>query len=108
MAPYIQESSGADSVSQTALQSENAMLNHGQVRKPVADNFMYDFKYNHSLPTTSALGINIPTDCDAQREAEGILASLASATSAGDAQAFAALFLDYGETSHKLRLACSR
>jgi hypothetical protein len=101
MAPYIQESAGTDTVSKANLQSESAVLNHDQVLKPVADDFMYDFKYNHSLPTTDILGVKIPTDCDAQKEAEGIVARLSRATSEGDAQAFAGLFLDYGETLHK-------
>jgi hypothetical protein len=101
MAPYIQESAGTDIVSKANLQSESAVLNHDQVPKPVADDFMYDFKYNHSLPTTDILGVKIPTDCDAQKEAEGIVARLSRATSEGNAQAFAGLFLDYGETLHK-------
>jgi hypothetical protein len=101
MAPYIQESAGANLVSKASLQSESAVINHDQVPKPVADDFMYDFKYNHSLPTTDILGIEIPTDCDAQKEAEGIVARLSKATSEGDAQAFAGLFLDYGEILRK-------
>lgn len=101
MAPYIQESAGADPVSKAVLQSESAVLNNYQAPKPVADDFMYDFKYNHSLPTTDILGVKIPANCDAQKEAEGIVARLSTATSEEDAQAFAALFLDYGETLHK-------
>jgi hypothetical protein len=98
MAPYVQESAGTDPVSKANLQSKRAVLNRDQVPKPVADDFMYDFRYNHSLPTTDILGVEIPTDCDAQKEAEGIVARLSTATSKGDAQAFAGLFLDYGET----------
>lgn len=101
MAPYIQESAGAKPVSKASLQSESAVLNHDQVLKPVADDFMYDFKYSHSLPTTDILGVKIPTDCDAQKEAEEIVARLSTATSEGDAQAFAGLFLDYGEILRK-------
>ncbi|KAL3472734.1 hypothetical protein BJX99DRAFT_272762 [Aspergillus californicus] len=70
--------------------------------KPVADDFMYDFKYNHSLPTTDVLGIEIPADCDAQKEAEGIVARLSKATSEANAHAFAGLFLDYGVWRDKL------
>jgi hypothetical protein len=101
MAPYVRESAGADHVSKAYIQSKSAVLNHDQAPKPVADDFMYDFKYNHSLPTTDILGVEIPTDCDAQKEAEGIVARLSTATSEGDAQAFAGLFLDYGEILHK-------
>ncbi|KUL88290.1 hypothetical protein ZTR_04947 [Talaromyces verruculosus] len=93
MAPYVHESAGADPASEYSTSKE-------QVKKPVEDNFMYDFKYNHSLPTTEVLGVEIPTDCDARKEAEGIVAQLSKATSEGDAQAFAGLFLDYGENIH--------
>ncbi|PKX97865.1 uncharacterized protein P174DRAFT_426227 [Aspergillus novofumigatus IBT 16806] len=55
-------------------------------------------RYKHSLPTTDTLGVEISTDCDAQKEAEGIVARLSTATSKGDAQAFTGLFLNYGET----------
>lgn len=69
---------------------------------PVADNFMYDFKYNHSLPTTDVLEIAVPDDCDARKEAETIVKSLQDAMSRSDAQAFASLFLDYGVWRDKL------
>lgn len=97
MAPYVQEAVVIDQVSATKLQSKGAVLNHDQVAKPVADDFMYDFKYNHNLPTTDILGLDIPADCNAQKEAESIVARLSKATSEDDAQAFAALFLDYGK-----------
>jgi len=64
--------------------------------KPVADDFMYDFKYNHPLPTTDVLGLDIPIDCDAQKEAEAVMATLSDVMGNGDAQGFADLFLDYG------------
>ncbi|GFF55022.1 hypothetical protein IFM58399_09972 [Aspergillus lentulus] len=102
MAPYVQEAAGTDPASKANLQSKKAVLNHDQILKPVADDFMYDFRYNHSLPTTDILGVEIPTHCDAQKEAEGIIARLSTATSKGDAQAFAGLFLDYGVWRDKL------
>lgn len=64
---------------------------------PVADNFMYDFKYNHTLPTTDVLGVEIPSDCDTLKAAEGIVGSLSRTMGEGDAQAFTDLFLEYGE-----------
>jgi len=67
-------------------------------KPPVADDFMYDFKYNHPLPTTEILGIDIPADCNAQLEAEGIVEKLSTVMRKGDANAFADLFLDYGES----------
>lgn len=101
MAPYVLESAGTDAVSKATIQSKSVTLNHDQVPKPVADDFMYDFKYNHTLPTTDVLGVKIPTDCDAYQEAEGIVARLFEAISEEDPQAFAELFLHYGETLHK-------
>ncbi|CAG7978300.1 unnamed protein product [Penicillium salamii] len=101
MAPYVQDTAG-DVLSKAHLQSKSVALKHDQVSKPVADDFMYDFKYNHSLPTTDILGIEIPADCDAQKEAEGIVARLSKATFGEDAEAFAGLFLDYGVWRDKL------
>jgi len=43
---------------------------------PVADNFMYDFKYNHALPTIDVLGQDIAADVNAQEVAEELLAKL--------------------------------
>jgi hypothetical protein len=97
MAPYIQESAGAKPVAKADLQPQGPGLKDDKVSKPVADDFMYDFKYNHKLPTTDVLGIEILQDCDAAREAEGIVARLSTATSDADAKAFAELFLDYGK-----------
>lgn len=94
MAPHVQEPAA---VPIPVSKAKGAVFDHDNVQKPVADDFMYDFKYNHSLPTTDVLGIEIPVDCDAQKEAEGIVARLSKAASEGDAQAFAALFLDYGK-----------
>lgn len=66
-------------------------------KPPVADDFMYDFKYNHSLPTIDALGQDIPAEVDAEHEAQELTRLLEHALSEGDAEAFADLFLDYGE-----------
>ncbi|KAJ5712786.1 hypothetical protein N7493_009254 [Penicillium malachiteum] len=97
MAPFVQEveSIGIDPISKTRLSSGTAIFDHENVPKPVADDFMYDFKFNHPLPTTDILRVEIPADFDAQKEAEGIVACLSKATSEGDAEAFAELFLDY-------------
>lgn len=65
-------------------------------KPPVADDFMYDFKYNHSLPTNEALGHDVPADVDANHEAEKLTRLLEQALSTGNAQAFTDLFLDYG------------
>lgn len=74
-------------------------------RPPVADNFMYDFKYNHELPTTNFLGREIPAELDAQAAAEDIADRLAECLGTGDAAAFTDLFADYGEPSSCLDFA---
>lgn len=109
MAPSaIQETSVYDKVDTTDLK---AKVDHHDVelevspKPPVADDFMYDFKYNHPLPTTDVLGVEIPVDCDAQREAEGIVSRLSEAMGKGNAQAFTDMFLDHGTC--KLLGSCS-
>ncbi|KAJ5776322.1 uncharacterized protein N7511_001333 [Penicillium nucicola] len=107
MAPFLQaatEAVGAGTVpvSKAGVQSPSVTLDHDNVPKPVADDFMYDFKYNHKLPTTDILGVGIPNDCNAQKQAEEIMARLSKATLEADAQAFAGLFLDYGVWRDKL------
>lgn len=97
MAPFVQESATADPNLKAEVLSKGTLPGHNQGPKPVSDDFMYDFMYNHSLPTTDALGIEVPADCNAQKEAEGIVARLSAATENEDAQAFADMFLDYGE-----------
>ncbi|KAH9219569.1 flavin-containing monooxygenase [Leptodontidium sp. 2 PMI_412] len=71
-------------------------------KPPVADDFMYDFKYNHALPTTDVLGVEIPSDCDAQKEASSIVTLLSKVMGEGDAQGFTDLFLEYGVWRDKL------
>lgn len=102
MAPYVQEIAGIDAVFPAPIQTKSVPFNHSQVVKPVADDFMYDFKYNHVLPTTDILGVKIPADCDARKEAEGIVARLSKATSEEDAQSFTELFLDSGKILRKI------
>ncbi|KAI7177462.1 hypothetical protein KC316_g10476, partial [Hortaea werneckii] len=82
--------------------SKKSLLDPKPHPPPVADNYMYDFKYNHSLPTTDALGVEFPADCNAQKEAEGIVQKLADALESGSAHDFADLFLEYGVWRDKL------
>lgn len=72
---------------------------HVEVQKdppPVADNFMYDFKYNHALPTLDVLGVSIDESTDPMAEALELREQLESALSSGNAAAFADMFLPYG------------
>jgi hypothetical protein len=66
-------------------------------KPPIADNYMYDFKYNHALPTIDALGLDIPADVDAEKQAQALTTRLAEVLGSGDAQGFTDMFLDYGE-----------
>lgn len=69
------------------------------VAPPVDDNYMYDFRYNHSLPTIDSLGIEPPQDVDVEQVAGELASQLSDIWSAGDADAFAGMFLDYGAFS---------
>ncbi|KAM0190642.1 hypothetical protein ACHAPI_009314 [Fusarium lateritium] len=82
--------------------AKQADINSTAEHPPVSDDYMYDFKFNHPLPTTDVLGIEVPKDCDAQAEAEGIVKRLSDALGAGDAEAFANIFLEYGVWRDKL------
>lgn len=68
-------------------------------KPPVADNYMYDFKYNHSLPTIDALGGDVPEDIDAGEIAQQLTDRLADCLGRGDAHGFTDMFLEYGELS---------
>ena len=70
--------------------------------KPVSDNFMYDFQYNSPLPTTDVLGVEVPDDCDAEKEAIEIVQRLSEVLGNGDAQGFTDLFLEKGVWRDKL------
>ncbi|KAK2762373.1 flavin-containing monooxygenase [Colletotrichum kahawae] len=94
------EANGVDIAARATV--KQAELNGTAERPPVADDYMYDFKYNHALPTTDVLGVQIPQDCDAQAEAEGIVRQLSDALGTGNAEAFADLFLEYGVWRDKL------
>lgn len=65
-------------------------------KPPVADDFMYDFKYNHSLPTLDILGTDIAQNVDAQAEADTLVDNMKQVLGQGDAPGFAEMFLDYG------------
>lgn len=99
----VQESGLDHQINQVSLTDLKAQvvvseLDTPSSKPPVDDNYMYDFKYNHPLPTSDVLGIEIPSDCDAQKEAETIVARLSESMGAGDAQAFTDLFLPYGRS----------
>lgn len=83
---------------QAKASAKQTMMNDDVQPPPVADDYMYDFKYNHPLPTTDVLGIEFPKDCDAQVEADGIVKRLSDALGSSDADAFTELFLEYGKT----------
>lgn len=65
---------------------------------PLADDYMYDFQYNHSLPTHDALGVAVADDVDATKVAESLVAQLSDILGSGKAQEFADLFIEYGQS----------
>ena len=72
------------------------------VLPPVHDDYMYDFKYNHSLPTIASLGTEPSHDVDVELVANELSTRLSQAWGGGDADSFAAMFLDYGALPHRL------
>lgn len=96
MAPYINEQLDKGDGLEAKTVANNTKLG-AEAKPPVADDYMYDFKYNHELPTFDVLGIEIPADCNAQKEAETIVSRLTEVTNNGDASGFANLFLEHGE-----------
>lgn len=62
----------------------------------LADDFMYDFKYNQTLPTLDVLGVQIAEDVDARKEADALLTRLSEILGQGDAHGFADLFIENG------------
>ncbi|KAF4556665.1 Flavin-binding monooxygenase-like protein 14 [Elsinoe fawcettii] len=109
MAPYMKDASTYDGDFDPTIADLKAKVVANTVeveadppKPPVADDFMYDFKFSHPLPTPTSLGIEIPVDCDAQEAAESIVEILRRATKDEDATAFADLFLDCGVWRDKL------
>lgn len=101
MAPFLDsQGSAIDSNASIDLLKEKVGASdlklEATAKPPVADDFMYDFKYNHPLPTPKALGIEIPVDTDAQAEAEAIKSKLSEIFAQRDAKRFSELFLDCG------------
>ncbi|PSR82299.1 hypothetical protein BD289DRAFT_454381 [Coniella lustricola] len=76
MVPVVQ-SSGADRIVDIAdLKSENNVVSYVKLaHPPVADKFMYDFKYKNEHSKIVTLGVDIPADCNARKEAESIVTS---------------------------------
>lgn len=107
MAPYLDDTPAFNQAvdivtAKSPIVAKSIKLNNAiSTPPPVADDFMYDFKYNHALPTTDVLGVEIPVDCDAHKEASGIVAQLEASMSKGDAHAFTGIFLEQGK-SHVL------
>lgn len=71
-------------------------------KKPVADNYLYDFKYNFPLPTHGKSGdildFTEEESKNLQAIAEEYVKDLGQIIQRGDSSAFARLFLDIGES----------
>jgi hypothetical protein len=70
-------------------------------RKPVADNYMYDFKYNAPLPFIGKEAIEVD-DSTVQTLSESFATDLCAALKNKDANAFSALFLPNGQYQYGL------
>lgn len=108
MAPYLNAHESAPNNFDTSRVKKQVGVSdvkfEATAKPPVADDYMYDFKYNHGLPTTDALGVEVPADCNAQEEAGTILSDLSKVLGSGDAQGFTDMFLEYGELRALSRL----
>jgi hypothetical protein len=85
--------------------AKQSRVNDAAQSPPVADDYMYDFKYNHPLPTTDVLGVEFPKDCNAQAEADGIVKRLSDALGSSDPDAFTEMFLEHGEIASQSHLS---
>jgi hypothetical protein len=92
---------GAD-MHNVGLKIVNGQLDLEKASPPLADNYMYDFKYNHALPTTDLLGTTVDVDVDAKQVADGLVSQLETILGNGDAEGFADLFVDYGRSVPRL------
>ena len=102
MAPYINahESAIDNDVDINRLKNKIGISHvklEATAKPPVADDYMYDFKYNHALPTSDVLATKIPADCDPSRAAKTIVTCLSNVLGQSDAEGFANLFLAHGE-----------
>ena len=101
MAPHAIYESPVDAHANISQLKSKVVTSHVELevepKPPTADDYMYDFKYNHALPTSDVLGTEVPDDCNAQHEAERSVARLSQVMAAGDASGFTEMFLDYGE-----------
>lgn len=104
MAPTAISHSHSQTAGQVDIADLKAKVVAGHVeieedhKPPVADNFMYDFKFNHALPTIDVLGVDVPDSVDAPAQADALLQTLEKVLGRGDATGFAEMFLDYGKT----------
>ncbi|KAE8375835.1 putative flavo protein [Aspergillus bertholletiae] len=81
------------------------LYRNDSVKKPIADDFMYAFKYNSPLPTHGTTDIlDFTADEEASRQviADQFVKELEHIIQGGDSKAFAGLFLDNGVWRDKL------
>jgi len=84
------------------VQNAPFVYRNGTIQKPVADDYMYSFKYNFPLPTygddTDVLDFEEYEETHVSAVAERFLKELEQIIQSRDARAFADLFLHSGET----------
>jgi len=98
MSPIATQDLSDISVDTAASLKTRVAESHAAVnkRKPVADDYMYDFKYNAPLPFLSK-EITSVGDVNVQPLVDSLYTKLSSALIEKDAKAFAGLFLTDGE-----------
>ncbi|KAK5688070.1 hypothetical protein LTS10_000048 [Elasticomyces elasticus] len=102
---YVKNHDHGTSIAALKLKQQellNGASPHPREPPPVADNYMYDFRYNHPLPTFDKTGIEPPQDCDVAKEAQAVIQRLSEALENCDAEAFADLFIEHGVWRDKL------
>lgn len=91
-----------DSLKSNLLKAQNApfVYRNDTLKKPVADDYMYAFKYNFPLPThgdeADILDFSESDETDKEALAHQFLQELQQVIQSRDAKTFANMFLDSG------------
>ena len=105
MSPIATQDLSDTSVETIASLKARVAESHAAVneRKPVADDYMYDFKYNAPLPFLGKEATEVD-DASVQSRAEDLVQRLSEALKNKDAEAFSELFLPNGTCKDRLHM----
>ncbi|WVQ84769.1 hypothetical protein IAT38_006926 [Cryptococcus sp. DSM 104549] len=101
MAPVAISEPVANGTSTDPAQLKSQLAVSGRKPLPVhpdavAPDYMYKFKYNHSLPLHGKGGVEIPQDANPKSAATEVVTQLSEALGKQDPEAFTSLFLEHG------------